>query len=173
MRLNIGQAPKDVIADHASQTAKRRRIDDKKIRNDDKGTGKDGISKRWDCSDMVTRFTNYNQVPSHLKKCMFTLFRSSASRLLMILASCIPDYAQRTFLFQDYDKLNLLMDETGWFSVTPESIAQHTAERCRADTVIDAFCGVGGNVIQLAMTCERGESDLCLPDGHEAKCVGW
>lgn len=50
------------------------------------------------------------------------------------------------------------MDETGWFSVTPESIACHIAERCQSDTILDAFCGVGGNAIQFAMTCERGES---------------
>ncbi|KAJ9107826.1 hypothetical protein QFC19_002732 [Naganishia cerealis] len=47
------------------------------------------------------------------------------------------------------------MDETGWFSVTPESIACHIAERCQSDTILDPFCGVGGNVIQFAMTCER------------------
>jgi len=44
----------------------------------------------------------------------------------------------------------------GWFSVTPERIARHIASRCRCDLVIDAFCGVGGNCIQFAFTCERG-----------------
>lgn len=57
------------------------------------------------------------------------------------------------------------MDETGWFSVTPESIACHIAERCQSDTILDAFCGVGGNAIQFAMTCERGES-LWVPGFH-------
>ncbi len=46
-------------------------------------------------------------------------------------------------------------DEEGWFSVTPEVIAKHVAERARCDLVIDAFCGIGGSAIQLAMTCER------------------
>ena len=46
----------------------------------------------------------------------------------------------------------------GWFSVTPEKIAEHIAERCRCDTIIDAFCGVGGNTIQFAFTCERGRN---------------
>ena len=36
----------------------------------------------------------------------------------------------------------------GWFSVTPEAIARHTAERCRCAVVVDAFCGIGGNAIQ-------------------------
>jgi len=44
----------------------------------------------------------------------------------------------------------------GWFSVTPERIARHIASRCQCDLIIDAFCGVGGNTIQFAFTCERG-----------------
>lgn len=44
----------------------------------------------------------------------------------------------------------------GWFSVTPEKIAEHIAERCQCDLIIDAFCGVGGNAIQFAFFCERG-----------------
>ena len=51
----------------------------------------------------------------------------------------------------------------GWFSVTPEMIAQHIAERCRCDLIVDAFCGVGGNAIQFAFTCERGK--LLAPTG--------
>jgi hypothetical protein len=43
----------------------------------------------------------------------------------------------------------------GWYSVTPEKIAEHIAERCSCGVVIDAFCGVGGNSIQFALTCER------------------
>lgn len=43
-----------------------------------------------------------------------------------------------------------------WFSVTPEKVACHTAERCRCDLIIDAFCGAGGNTIQFAMTCLKG-----------------
>lgn len=39
--------------------------------------------------------------------------------------------------------------------MTPEVIARHIAERCRCNTIIDAFCGVGGNTIQFALTCER------------------
>ena len=39
--------------------------------------------------------------------------------------------------------------------MTPERIAQHIADRCRCDVVVDAFCGVGGNAIQFAFTCNR------------------
>lgn len=42
-----------------------------------------------------------------------------------------------------------------WFSVTPEKVAEHAAERCQCDIIIDAFCGAGGNTIQFALTCER------------------
>lgn len=42
--------------------------------------------------------------------------------------------------------------------MTPEEIAKDIAERCRCDTIIDAFCGAGSNSIQFAFTCERGTS---------------
>ncbi|KAI8330989.1 RNA cap guanine-N2 methyltransferase-domain-containing protein [Chlamydoabsidia padenii] len=61
---------------------------------------------------------------------------------------------QRQAYFSKYDE-GILMDREGWFSVTPEPIAQHIAERCRSDVIIDAFCGCGGNTIQFALTCER------------------
>jgi len=47
------------------------------------------------------------------------------------------------------------MDREAWYSVTPEIIACHIAERCACGLIIDAFCGVGGNAIQFAFTCER------------------
>ena len=74
------------------------------------------------------------------------------------------------------------MDREGWYSVTPENVAAQIAERCasslcpgwasergaaadssctragRSGTIVDAFCGVGGNAIQFAFTCERGAS---------------
>lgn len=49
-----------------------------------------------------------------------------------------------------------MLDEEGWYSVTPELIANQIAERCRCDTILDAFCGVGGNAIAFAKTCEHG-----------------
>ena len=59
-------------------------------------------------------------------------------------------------MFEEYDEMPLLLDHTGWFSVTAQPIAKHIAERCRCDVVVDAFCGVGGNAIEFAKTCERG-----------------
>jgi trimethylguanosine synthase len=46
--------------------------------------------------------------------------------------------------------------------VTPEAIADQIAERCRCDTIIDAFCGVGGNTIAFAKVCERGEYTISV-----------
>ncbi|KZT36864.1 S-adenosyl-L-methionine-dependent methyltransferase [Sistotremastrum suecicum HHB10207 ss-3] len=86
----------------------------------------------YDASDLVTRYTNEAHVPEHLKKY----------------------FAQRYRYFSLYDQ-GCLLDEEGWYSVTPEALAQQIAERCRCDTILDAFCGVGGNAIAFAQTCER------------------
>ncbi|KAG2220654.1 hypothetical protein INT45_008197 [Circinella minor] len=68
--------------------------------------------------------------------------------------SLIKYYNQRYSYFSKYDQ-GILMDQEGWFSVTPEKIARHIAERCRSNIIIDAFTGCGGNAIQFALTCER------------------
>ncbi|KAI8990764.1 RNA cap guanine-N2 methyltransferase-domain-containing protein [Mycotypha africana] len=66
----------------------------------------------------------------------------------------IKYYSQRYTYFSKFDE-GILMDKEGWFSVTPELIASHIAQRCQSDVVVDAFCGCGGNSIQFAFTCER------------------
>lgn len=63
-------------------------------------------------------------------------------------------WGQRYRLFSRFDE-GIRLDREGWFSVTPEKIAEHIADRCRCDLIVDAFCGVGGNTIQFAFTCER------------------
>lgn len=51
--------------------------------------------------------------------------------------------------------------------MTPEKIAEHIALRVQdsfsAELIIDAFCGVGGNAIQFALTGKRGEIQSCIP----------
>lgn len=54
----------------------------------------------------------------------------------------------------------LFFSSESWYSVTPEKIAEHIAERCRCELIIDAFCGCGGNAIQFAFTCERGNASI-------------
>ncbi|GBG26279.1 Trimethylguanosine synthase [Hondaea fermentalgiana] len=63
-------------------------------------------------------------------------------------------FAQRYRLFSRFDE-GIKMDQESWYSVTPESIAEHIAERCRSNIVVDAFAGAGGNAIQFAFTCEH------------------
>ena len=67
-------------------------------------------------------------------------------------------YQQRYDLFHLFDKgIDMGPGDEGWWSVTPEAIAAHTAAEARAFfpeqqecTVLDAFCGLGGNAIQFA-----------------------
>ena len=63
-------------------------------------------------------------------------------------------WAQRYRLFSKYDE-GIRMDEEAWYSVTPEKIARDIAEKMSCGLIVDAFCGVGGNAIQFAMTCDR------------------
>ena len=63
-------------------------------------------------------------------------------------------WSQRYRLFSLFDS-GIKLDLESWHSVTPERIAQHIAHRMACDVVIDAFCGAGGNTIQLAMTCNH------------------
>ncbi|XP_058131525.1 trimethylguanosine synthase isoform X2 [Dasypus novemcinctus] len=67
-------------------------------------------------------------------------------------------WAQRYRLFSRFDD-GIKLDREGWFSVTPEKIAEHIAGRVsqsfKCDIVVDAFCGVGGNAIQFALAGKR------------------
>ncbi|KAI0314625.1 RNA cap guanine-N2 methyltransferase-domain-containing protein, partial [Amylostereum chailletii] len=85
-----------------------------------------------DAVKLVPHYKDASEVPEHLQKY----------------------FSQRTRLFSLYDE-GCLLDEEGWYSVTPEAVADQIAERCRCGTVLDAFCGVGGNTIAFAKTCER------------------
>ncbi|KAH9940769.1 S-adenosyl-L-methionine-dependent methyltransferase [Epithele typhae] len=88
--------------------------------------------ERIDATGLVPFYTEASQVPEHLQKY----------------------FSQRERFFSLYSS-GCLLDEEGWYSVTPEKIADQIAERCRCDVVLDAFCGVGGNAIAFAKTCER------------------
>ncbi|KAK7686294.1 hypothetical protein QCA50_010518 [Cerrena zonata] len=89
-------------------------------------------SEAYDATGLVPHYTDPSEVPDHLRKYFF----------------------QRERYFSLYSE-GCLLDEEGWYSVTPELIADQIAERCRCDTILDAFCGVGGNAIAFAKTCER------------------
>lgn len=61
-------------------------------------------------------------------------------------------WTQRFRLFSQFER-GVKMDDEGWYSVTPERVSQHIAERCRSDVIVDCFVGCGGNAIQFALTC--------------------
>ncbi|XP_052830798.1 trimethylguanosine synthase isoform X2 [Octopus bimaculoides] len=63
-------------------------------------------------------------------------------------------WSQRFRLFSRFNK-GIKLAKDSWFSVTPEKIAEYVAERCRCDVIVDGFCGVGGNAIQFAFTCQH------------------
>ncbi|CAH0398618.1 unnamed protein product [Chilo suppressalis] len=63
-------------------------------------------------------------------------------------------WKKRHSLFHRFDE-GIKLDLESWFSVTPESVAWHIANKFAFDIVIDAFCGAGGNTIQFARTCKK------------------
>ncbi|KAG6889793.1 hypothetical protein C0992_004058 [Termitomyces sp. T32_za158] len=89
---------------------------------------------KYDASGLVPHYRYASEVPEDLQKY----------------------FAQRERYFSRYSNPpGCLLDREGWYSVTPELIADQIAERCRCDTILDAFCGVGGNAIAFAKTCRR------------------
>ncbi|XP_071711306.1 uncharacterized protein [Rutidosis leptorrhynchoides] len=104
---------------------------------------------------------NVDAVPNKRKKKVQRTRRSSRSSVdnkgLQLevwteeISPLISKYwCQRYLLFSKYDD-GIKMDEEGWFSATPECIANHHAFRCGSDDVIvDCFTGVGGNAIRFA-----------------------
>lgn len=63
-------------------------------------------------------------------------------------------WSQRFRYFSRFDD-GIKTDTQGLFSVTPESIAKYIAKTCSCDTIVDGFCGIGGNAIKFAMTCKH------------------
>ncbi|GKA89686.1 RNA cap guanine-N2 methyltransferase [Tanacetum coccineum] len=48
---------------------------------------------------------------------------------------------EKYLLFSKYDA-DIKMDKEGWFSATPECIAEHHASRCGKGVVVDCFTGL-------------------------------
>lgn len=93
-------------------------------------------------------------------------------------------WCQRHNLFTRFDD-GVLMDEEAWYSVTPEKIAMHIADKMHHSlgtqnpVIMDAFCGVGGNLIQFAIVspqvrvigCDINPDRLRMAK-HNAKIYG-
>ena len=170
MKANKRQhAAIDVYAGYSQPTKKQRR---KKRKSQQKVV--DQAAKTF--NDVVVYYDE-NNIPEDLYKYVNAF--SSFERSKMTYCFHCRYYMQRYSYFSKFDQ-GILMDRgecyichanpmsfiyssysiyvslEGWFSVTPEGIARHIAQRCQSDVVIDAFCGCGGNAIQFALTCERG-----------------
>jgi trimethylguanosine synthase len=62
---------------------------------------------------------------------------------------------KRYLLFERFDE-GIKLDQQSWFSVTPEAVAEHIANRVVGfETVLDGFCGAGGDSLKLAVSCKR------------------
>ncbi|XP_050540327.1 trimethylguanosine synthase-like [Daktulosphaira vitifoliae] len=56
---------------------------------------------------------------------------------------------KRYSLFNKYDR-GIQLDAESFYSVCPEILSYHIAQRCKGKVAMDPFCGAGGNIIQLA-----------------------
>ncbi|XP_036734787.2 trimethylguanosine synthase isoform X1 [Manis pentadactyla] len=131
-------------------------------------TGKNGrastvaaITDKEDCVTQVTPDSLHIETAAEIKKKK----KKTKNRKVIGLPpeiAAVPElakyWAQRYRLFSRFDD-GIKLDREGWFSVTPEKIAEHIAGRVsqsfKCDIVVDAFCGVGGNTIQFALTGKR------------------
>ncbi|KAM5565715.1 hypothetical protein ABKV19_019632 [Rosa sericea] len=93
---------------------------------------------------LVKRKKKVRKIRSHRK-----FFNENEGLLKECSADIGKYWWQRYLLFSRYDD-GIKMDEEGWFSVTPEALAMHHAQRCGSGIIIDCFTGVGGNAIQFA-----------------------
>lgn len=80
--------------------------------------------------------------------------------------SGIKYYNQRYRLFSKFDE-GIELDEQAWYSVTPEVIAEHIANRVTqqlsvSPLIVDGFCGAGGNTIQFALALNKHHSSPFL-----------
>ena len=63
-------------------------------------------------------------------------------------------WIQRYYYFSKFDK-GIMMDKESWYSVTPEEISKYIAKLIKGKSIIDGFCGCGGNVIQFSKYCSK------------------
>ena len=63
-------------------------------------------------------------------------------------------WLQRYYYFSKFDK-GIMMDKESWYSVTPEEISKYIAKLIKGKSIIDGFCGCGGNVIQFSKYCSK------------------
>ncbi|CAJ1969212.1 unnamed protein product [Cylindrotheca closterium] len=94
----------------------------------------------------------------------------------------VPDkfWSQRRRLFSRFDS-GIQLDKESWYSVTPEAIANHIAAHMVSNnqnkvTILDMFCGCGGNAIAFArrdevkcVVCIDSDLEKLRKAAHNAK----
>ena len=61
---------------------------------------------------------------------------------------------RRYDLFSRFDN-GIRVYREGLFSATPEKISLHQARKMDCKTIVDGFCGIGGNSIGFAKVCDK------------------
>ena len=117
------------------------------------------LKRFFDSTNNTPEFNAENNAISTTECEPFAILEAEGERKVLWTLEEMPQklykyWFQRFSLFSKFD-LGVHIDYEGWYSVTPETIAVHIAERMSCKTIIDAFCGVGGNAIQFASTCEK------------------
>jgi len=93
-------------------------------------------------------FGNNKQENSEVKKMAQGTMAQGTNNHRQVSKELKKYYKSRYQLFSRYDE-GIQMDDEAWFSTTPEVIAVYLAKRMGAGVVLDGFCGVGGNTIQV------------------------
>jgi 16S rRNA G966 N2-methylase RsmD len=139
--------------------------DDSSI-SEEKHTNEDTCTQDTYAQDTCTQDTytqdTYTQ-DTHIHETLQPCTRENADANESVTTSPAPHmhryYQQRYDFFSRFDcGIDMGAGDEGWWSVTPELIAAHTAREARFivdndkdPVVIDAFAGIGGNAIQFAL----------------------
>ena len=132
------------------------------------------------------------RVPHHFEKCDVKLLSAGLSHC-DVLDTSIPNphdpevvhdkyWVQRRRLFSRFDQ-GIQLDGQGWYSVTPEIIADHVAQRVaelvtshviphnasEGIVILDAFCGCGGNSIAFGKIPSNIISKVVCVDTDRSK----
>lgn len=102
----------------------------------------------------ITCIVKQSNIAFNMNPLLFSKAREKNKTLLIAKDIEEKFYNQRYYLFSLYDQ-GIQMDSESWYSVTPEELSIYIAKLCKNKTVLDAFCGCGGNTIQFSKECSH------------------
>nr|CAD7395618.1 unnamed protein product [Timema cristinae] len=126
------------------------KLEDIKMRDDKLGNSSEEIIEITEQTGLESKKPQFKKKKKRQAKKVFTNLPEEVAKDKTL----IKYWLRRYQLFSKFDE-GIKLDSESWFSVTPERVADHIAQRCQCDLIIDAFCGAGGNTIQFALLCER------------------